>query len=273
MDPNETMVNEENLDEGLDEDFLSNIEEEDESNEVSPESFTSDSEEEEKADETADEQTQKGTQGTREPGYVKKRVNEAVQRALAESKESMRAEIRAEMQAEFDQRMAPILKKMEEDEAQELVRSRKVSDIETARELVRLRHGQPAVQPEAEKPAESTQQPRNAQGQFAPKEDPVVQARVNILGNQAEKIKAKTGLDVMAEFERNAEIKRKVLSGEIDFYEVAEMMKQPKKRPPAPMRSPNGASNEGRNRIDNMSDAEFRRMEKAISEGKRVTLK
>jgi hypothetical protein len=95
-----------------------------------------------------------------------------------------------------------------------------------------------------------------------------------MLSHQADTIKARTGVDVIREFESNPEIKQKVISGEMDFYDVAETMKQSRaKRPPAPMRSPNGASGTNPNAIDSMSDEQFARMEKRIREGARYSLK
>ena len=136
MNPEETMV-EENLDTGATDDTLPDevVEEEtDESEDLA--SFT----DAEAA--PAEEEPEQPAQQASEPGWIKKRVEKAVAKAIEQT--------RAEMQAMFDQQMAPIREKMIEDEAQELVRSRKVSDIETARELVRLRNGQAA--PSAEQP-------------------------------------------------------------------------------------------------------------------------
>lgn len=195
-----------------------------------------------------------------EPGYIKGRIEKAVAKAVAETE--------ARMQALFDQQMAPLRARMMEDEAQELVRNRKVADIETARELVRLRNGQPSVEPVR------VEQPRQANGQFAPKDDPATTARIDMLRHQADTIREKGGPDVIAEFQNNREIKMKVIDGEMDFYDVAEHLKsqKPKKRPPSPMRSPNGASGVNPNAIDSMSDEQFERLERKISEGARIRL-
>ena len=180
------------------------------------------------------------------------------------------------MRAEFDAQMAPFRAKMMEDEAQELVRRRKVADIETARELVRLRNGQPAAAPVTPVQEAPRQQPRQANGQFAPKEDPGTSARISMLEHQADRIKEEYGIDVTAEFMNNEEIKRAVVTGEMDFYDVAKQMQsqQTRKRPPSPMRSPNGASGVSPNAIANMTDEQFERMERNIKErGARYELK
>ena len=253
MEPNETMVEnvpETEVDDTLPEEVVE--EEQDESEDLA--AYT-------ESEEPAEEKPAEESTPSSEPGWIKKRVEKAVTKAIAET--------RAEMQAMFDQQMAPIRAKMMEDEAQELVRSRKVSDIETARELVRLRNGQA---PQAEAPKKE-ERPRQANGQFAPKEDPATNARIDMLRHQADRIKANKGPDVIAEFQNNKEIKQKVIAGEMDFYDVADYLSQKSsRRPPSPMRSPNGASGQNPNAIESMSKEQFARMEKKISEGARIRL-
>ena len=201
-------------------------------------------------------------QGTSEPGWFKSRWNKEVSK-LSE-------QIRGEVRAEYEQKMAPLMDRLIEMDAKDLVASGKVKDLETARELVRYRQGQPKAEPQT---AET--QPRNSNGQYAPKEDPVQQAQINMLVNQAEKIKNRTGVDVIAIMDSDPEIKAKIVSGEMDFYDVLEEQKSKpaaKKKAPAPMRSPNGATAHTPNAIENMSDEQFRRFEKKISEGARYKL-
>ena len=254
MDYEETMVETEDFDAAADDTPEQGIEEVDESNEESLESLN-DEEEAEPAEDT-EEQEPPAT----EPGWIKKRVNKAVEKAVAETERRM--------QAKFDAEMAPYRERMLLEEAKELLASGKVKDLETAKELVAFRHNQPQ---QAEPKQERS---RNEKGQYAPREDPAVSARIDMLSHQADTIKARTGVDVIREFESNPEIKQKVISGEMDFYDVAETMKQSRaKRPPAPMRSPNGASGTNPNAIDSMSDEQFARMEKRIREGARYSLK
>ena len=257
MDFEETMVDE-NLDEQTDDTFEEGIEEEEPDESESLDSLTEGDDEE-----PADDQEEQAPQAT-EPGWIKKRVQKAVDRAIAQT--------RAEMQAMFDEQMAPIRARMIEDEAQELVRSRKVTDIETARELVRLRNGQPAATQSA---PERVEQPRQANGQFASQRDPAIQARIDMLNHQAERIKASGGPDVIAEFQNNEEVKNAIVSGDMDFYDVANQLRErsSRKRPPSPMRSPNGASGKNPNAIDTMSDEQFERMERKIKEGARYQLR
>jgi hypothetical protein len=75
---------------------------------------------------------------------------------------------------------------------------------------------------------------------------------------------------VIAEFKKNEDIKRRVVSGELDFYDVAELMKQPaKKKPPAPMRSPNGANAQAKGTIMSLSDKQFDALVKRVQGGER----
>lgn len=201
------------------------------------------------------------SKGTSEPGYVQKRID----RALARERDNIKAELKAEMEAQY----APIRERLFEMDAQELLRKGVVKDIDTARELVRYRNG---VQPQ--QPVEQPAQPRQTNGQFAPKEDPATSARIDMLSHQADAIRAKTGVDVIDVFSKNEDIKQKIISGEMDFYDLAEQLKaQPKRKPPAPTRSPNGASGANHNAIDSMSDEMFDRLEKRIKEGARYSLK
>lgn len=257
MDYEETMVENEGLDTGADDALIEGIEEVDESNEETLESLTAN---EDQPAEEVPPQEQKANAPS-EPGYIKRRINDAVDKALARQK----SDLMAEMEAKY----APIRDRLLEMDAKELVRQGEFKSVERAKEYLQLKQG---IAPAADsKPAE---QPRNAQGQFAPKDDPGTKAKIDMLAHQAKSIKARSGIDVMAEFNANEEIKAKVISGEMDFYDVAEQMKQPaRKRPPAPMRSPNGASGANDyNAIDSMSDEQFARMEKNIAKGARYKL-
>ena len=252
MDYEETMVENEDFETEADDALPESVEEEDMSDEESLESLAED-------EGQPDEQPQQ--QKKSEPGWMQKRIGKAVEKAVAETERRMRAE--------FDQQMAPIREKMLNDEARELVRQGEFKSLERAKEYLQLKQGTTPQAPAAE----PTPQPRNEQGQFAPKNDPATTARVDMLAHQAEAIRKKTGVDVIEVFSNDEDIKQAVMSGEMDFYDLAETMKSDRKRPPAPMRSPNGAVGSNPNAIDTMSDEQFERMEKRIREGARYTLR
>lgn len=251
------------VDETEDVDDLENIEDMDLTIEEEEESESLDSLTEEESEEEQEPEEEQGTGS--EPGYVQQRI----QKALARERASIKAEIQAEMEAQY----APLRERLLEMDAKELVSKGVVKDIDTARELVRYRNGQQA----APKAIEPQEQPRNDQGQYMPKEDPVIQAKIDLLANQADKIKAKTGIDVIEIFSNDPDIKNKVINGEMDFYDVAEQAKENntgRRRSPAPTRSPNGASGQqSHNAISSMSDEQFERMERKIKEGARYSLK
>ena len=252
MDLDETMVEGMGSTEAVDTPEEDGIveEEQDESEDLS--SFTGEGED------AAQDEPEEAPKAT-EPGYIRGRIDKAVAKAVAQT--------RAEMQAMFDQQMAPIREKMLNDEAKELVRQGEFKSLDRAKEYLQLKQGIPA----APKP-ETAPQPRNERGQYVPKEDPVTSARIDMLAHQADTIKAKTGIDVIDAFNTDGEIKQKIIDGEIDFYDVAEMLKGSKRTPPSPMRSPNGASGQSPNAIESMSKEQFARLEKRISEGARIRL-
>lgn len=236
------------------------IEEEEEDEGESLDSLTED----ETQEETEADDGQEEEQGTgSEPGYVQRRIEKALQRERA----SIKAEIQAEMEAQY----APLRERLLEMDAKELVQKGVVKDIETARELVRYRTGQQTAK--AVEPQED--QPRNEKGQYASQEDQVIQTKIDFLAAQADKIKAKTGIDVIEIFSKNNDIKNAVINGEMDFYDVAEQAQQNigRRKPPAPTRSSNGASGQAPNAIENMTREQFARMEKKISEGARYSLR
>lgn len=194
----------------------------------------------------------------KEPGWIRQRIDKAVQRALQEQEQRLRAE--------FEATTAPLRESMYEQQAAALVSSGEFKTQERALEYVRLKAGMsvPAT------PAEAQQPPRDEQGRFTtrqqqPEENAESKVRANILASQAEKIKERRGLDVMQAFQNSPGIQQKVLSGEWDFYDVAEAMRS--SRVPAPMRSTNGVSFEGLS-INQMSDEQFDLLSKSLAAGK-----
>ena len=200
-------------------------------------------------------------QGTSsEPGWIKKRIEKAVSRAVSENEQRIRAE--------YDAKIAPILEKMLDQEARDLVRQGEFKSLDRAKEYLRLKQGS--------SPAPSAEKPRDEQGRFTSEPDVQIKVRAQLMAKQATKIKESRGIDVLAEYYNNDEVKKKVVSGEWDMYDVADSMSKKKSsRPkaPAPMRSPNGVSNAKLNAIDTMSDEQFDKLEKRIEEGARYSLK
>lgn len=253
MEINEAMVEQQETETATDDTLQEVLVEDTDESESLESALQEDSEEQEKPQ-------QQPSQS--EPGWIRKRVDKAVQKAIADTE--------ARMQANFDKQLAPYRDQLITMEANELVRSGKVKDLETAKELVRYRKGQPQIEAQPE-------QPRNEKGQFAAMQgddrDPAIQAQIDMLTHQANRIKERTGVDVIAEFQTNEEVRKKVSSGDWDFYDVAEALAKPKKRPPSPVRSPNGVSGSEKSAIMSMTKEQFKKFDEKISGGARYSVK
>lgn len=162
-----------------------------------------------------------------EPGWIKKRVETAVEKRLAE--------VESRIRNEYEARMAPMRDAMFEREADKLVADGEFKTRERALEYVRLKGGAP--QPEAAPAA-----PRDDKGRFAPRQDDGVEARAQMLYAQAESIRETSGVDVMEIYNTDPEVKRKVATGEWTFIDVYKSLPESKGRVPSPTRSANNGS-------------------------------
>jgi len=199
----------------------------------------------------------------KEPGWMRKKMDAAVSKALQEQETRLRSEFAASL--------APIYESMYERQAEALVASGEIKSKEMALKYVKAMAGIPSSEPD-QKPQT---QPRTPDGRFASNQqqaepDAETKARARILAAQADKIKSSKGLDVAALFQTDPDVKEKVLTGEWDFYDVAEAMSQPKRRVPSPVRSSNSAMNSDSmaDAIMNMSDAQFDRLNEMLAKGK-----
>lgn len=191
----------------------------------------------------------------REPGWVRQRVDKAVEKAIRETE--------ARMRAEFEGTLAPIRESMMEREADKLVSSGEFKSRERAMEYVRMKNGLPGT-------VQQTEQTPQQAPQYQP--DAETKARANMLVQQANKLKANHGIDVVAAYNSNEEIKQKVLSGEWDFYDVAEAMQDSgtvrRARTPNLVRTPGGSGLSGKFSINDMSDAQFEKLQQNLRAGK-----
>ena len=209
------------------------------------------------AAETADEPDQGEAPPAKEPGWIKGRINKAVQKAVAETE--------ARITKQYEEMLAPIRESVLERQAQELVDAGEFKSLERAKEYISLKNGMP-VQAK-EEPA------RDESGRFAKhSEDPVLSARADLLAKQAQKIKANRGLDVMAAFNEDPETKKKVLSGEWDFYDVADALSEEGHRPSSPVRSANRGAM-GEVSISSMTKEQFKRLQENLSNGRRYDMR
>lgn len=211
-------------------------------------------------------QTQQQEQ-QKEPGWIKQRVNKAVEKAVAEAE--------ARVRSQYEAMLAPIRESVLERQANDLVAQGEFKSLERAKEYLRLKGGMPAEAPAPTQPAQ--QQPnRDAQGRFvaadkSTEDDAARHARADILAKQAQKIKSTRGVDVMDMFHADDAVKQRVLSGEWDFYDVAEQMTA-RRSTPAPMRTPNAGAMSGVS-IMNMTDEQFARLQANLSAGRTYDLR
>lgn len=203
-------------------------------------------------DQPAEQQTEQPKQ-PKEPGWMKGRIDAAVSKAVRDSE--------ARIRGEYEQRITRMQEAIWDREAQDLVDAGEFKSLDLAKEYIRLKGGAPA-------PA-NTDTPRDEQGRFAKQQedDPVTTARAQLLATQAQKIKERRGIDVMQAFNDDPEIKQKVISGDWDFYDVAEQLgEEPRKRVPTPARTPNGANTAGFS-FANMTDEQWKRFNQRLEGG------
>lgn len=196
----------------------------------------------------------------KEPGWIRSRIDKAVAKAIRETEERM--------SQQFEQTLAPIRESMMERQAQDLVSSGEFKSKEVALEYVRLKGGNVSV---AAPTDESARTQRDQQGRFVsqqqqPEEDPVARAQASFLAKQAEKIRNTRGIDVMQIFNADPDVQQRVLSGEWDFYDVAEQAGA-RGSIPRPIRSSNGATMTPTT-IANMTDAQFQKLQENLAAGK-----
>ena len=226
---------------------------------------------EEITDQTEEQQQDDGQQGEAEQqpakadaGWMRRKMEAYASKQLKEQETRLRAE--------FADMLAPLRESMYERQADALVASGEIKSKEMALKYVKAMAGIPSSEPDQ---TPKNQQPRTPDGRFASSQqqtepDAETKARARILAAQADKIKSSKGLDVAALYQTDPEVKEKVLSGEWDFYDVAEAMSQPRRRVPSPVRSSNSAMGAAADAgaIANMSDAQFDRLLKNLGEGK-----
>lgn len=188
-----------------------------------------------------------------EPGWIKQRVGKAVAKAVAEAEQRTAAK--------YEAMLAPIRESVLDREADDLVKAGEFKSLDRAKEYVRLKNG---TTPKSE----PVVPPKNEQERV----DPTVKARADLLAKQAQKIKDSRGLDVMQAFNTDPDVKQHILSGEWDFYDVAEQLSSGHGSPPVPMRTPNGAG-VGTVSISGMTDKQFSQLQENLAAGRKYDMR
>lgn len=210
------------------------------------------------------EQKEPAKEPAKEPGWVKKRIESALEKRLPE----LLAAEREKLRAEYDLRLKPLLEAQMERDAADLVAQGEFKSKDRALEYLRLKQGVPA--PQAVPQSASNEVSRNERGQFA-KPDPEVRERAARLFAQAEYALEMDGIDAMEIYRTDAEVARKVNSGEWDFKDVVRAVKAAQSVPP-PIRSSNAAMPQKRGPMD-LSKEEFRKLNDNLAKGVKVDMR
>lgn len=187
----------------------------------------------------------------KEPGWIKQRIDKAVSRALSEQEQRLRGE--------YEAMLAPIRESVLDRQAEDLVSQGEFKSLDRAKEYVRMKNG---IQP-VQQPVQPVQQP-------VQQNDPEVNVRAKLLMQQAQKIRNNRGVDVLGVYNSDPDVKQKILSGEWDFYDVADTLQ--KKSPPSPTRTPNGA-NYSATSVKDMSADQFAKLQANLAGGRKYNLR
>lgn len=216
-------------------------------------------------DEAAKPTEQKETEKQRKPGWIQQRIEDGVSKRI----EDVIAKTVRQTEERVSQRYEPRLQALQESivksEAQNLVNAGEVKSLEVAQELVRRRLGIPLegagdtkVNPQRKAYEQPAEEP----------EDQSTDVRASMLAKQAKKLSDK-GYDVMAAFNSDPQTKQRVLSGEWDFYDVADSLDSVGKRnagAPVPVRSPNGKA-AGTIDLSKLTAEQLEEIDKKIASG------
>jgi hypothetical protein len=186
----------------------------------------------------------KGVQ--REMANIRSSVMSEVQKAVTAATEPLKAQIKSYQDAAIER------------EAQALVASGDVKNLDIAKAYVAQKYG--AVTPTVSTPKPENNPQQQAQQQTDP--------RTDFLAKQAVKLKAK-GIDVISAYKTNPAIQQKVNSGDWDMHDVAEYMQRAQKsgKVPAPMRAANSGA-VPKITPGSMSPEQWERFNAALEEGK-----
>lgn len=203
---------------------------------------------------------------------LKGRLNEAEKKGEKRGYDSGYAAAKAEWEAE-KAGLADRLAKLEEYELKEAaaqIMKEEGCSESLAMRLARMEKGLPAQQT-----PQKVQQPRDEAGRFVKadaKDD--ASARAQELADQARMVHRATGVDVAALFKADEDIQQRIISGEIDFADLArEQLGKPiKKAGPPAVRSSAGQKVKARGFSD-LSDEEFDRVQNDIGHGRSVDLR
>lgn len=201
----------------------------------------------------------------KENGGIKGRLLDSERKGYSRGKTEAEAAWQAE-KAEYQARIQKLEEYEIKEQARELAKQENISEA-FAERVIRAERGVPQAQGNAESKPEA--QPRDAQGRFVSREQNDANTYANELLKQAETIKRLTGTDMMALYNSDKTVQNRILSREIDFYGLAEEMReQPQQRKGTPpvVKAANGSGYHHRG-IADLTDEQFDELDRRLEQG------
>ena len=214
----------------------------------------------ETADQEGSQPQDRSAQQDRVSGGIKGRLLDADRKGYDRGKSEAEAAWQTE-KAQYEARIQQLVEYEIKDEAKKLAAQENISEA-LAERLIRAERGMPgSVQPEVQQ----NSQPRDERGRFVSPKSDDANAYAQTLLDQANTIKRLTGQDMMALYNSDKSIQDRILSKEIDFYDLAEEMRTQKRMPPV-VRSANGQANRHRS-IADLTDDQFDELDRRLEQG------
>lgn len=228
-------------------------------------------------DSSAQEQTAGGQPNAsqdeqQEPGWFQRRMAKHDEKRNAEFQQQLAA-----LKESYEAQLAPLREENYRREAEKLVSDGEFKAFDRALEYVKLKAGAPLERAEkGQNEASGTEdKPRDEKGRFA-KPDADTERYAQRLVDQARDILDVTGVDVMALYNNDPEVKKKINSREWTFADVYKAAKQGGQggEPgiPSPVRSSNGFAI-GNLSVSRMSDNQFDKFDDFLAKGGRVDMR
>jgi hypothetical protein len=209
--------------------------------------------------------------GTKPSGGIKGRLLESERKGYERGQSEAQAAWQAE-KAQYEERLQKLTEYELRDEAKKLAAKEHISE-DFAMRVLRAERG---LAPKA-----ADTRPRDAQGRFTAQEPAEsqpqrsVEDRAKELFTQAQQIERMGGPDVMAIFNGDASLRKRVADGEIDFFDIAREYggggRKARQAPPAVRGSyAGGAQTRG---IGDLSDEEFDRLQSRLEQGVSIDMR
>ena len=203
--------------------------------------------------------------GERVSGGIRGRLLASENKGYERGKQEAQAAWEQE-KAKYEERLARLEEIEIKQEARELAAKEKVSEA-LAERLIRAERGKPAPQITEEQP-KAQERPRDAQGRFVSTQQNSADARAQELMTQAQNIQRMTGQNVLDVFNSDESVRRRVASGEIDFYDLAREMSQAtndrRRVPPVVPRTTGGTHT---STVQDLTDDQFDRLDRNLQNG------